>query len=214
MDRCICLTQVRGILLRALLCQALGNCPYHKYMYCIQHDFDLDTCMPQFHCKLTATPPTHHSSSLQMDLYSNVYAYKSLIHANSLYIININELINIIYYICELKFLAGHTSFFSKLHSDMALSPCSWNVMMIKATKMLTKKKGKTMKQTTQKMEVSIRKPGLGPWSSYVASTECFSTLKKKKTERTIKQYTNERDLYFKIELWSHSAKNLVTQSS
>ena len=38
------------------------------------------------------------------------------------------------------------TSFFSKLHSDMTLSPCSWKVMMIKATKMFTKKKGKTTK--------------------------------------------------------------------
>lgn len=38
------------------------------------------------------------------------------------------------------------TSFFSRLHSDITLSPCSWKVMMIKATKMLTKKKGKTTK--------------------------------------------------------------------
>lgn len=41
------------------------------------------------------------------------------------------------------------TSFFSRLHSWIILSPCSWNVMMIKATKMLTKKNGKTTKYTT-----------------------------------------------------------------
>lgn len=41
------------------------------------------------------------------------------------------------------------TSFFSRLHSDITLSPCSWKVMMINATKMFTKKKGKTTKYTT-----------------------------------------------------------------
>jgi len=40
----------------------------------------------------------------------------------------------------------GGTSFFSRLYSSIILSPCSWKVMMIKATKMLTKKKGKTTK--------------------------------------------------------------------
>ncbi len=48
--------------------------------------------------------------------------------------------------ICTVNTLFCYTSFFSRLHSDMALSPCSWNVMIIKATKMLTKKKGKTTK--------------------------------------------------------------------
>ncbi|TNN83481.1 hypothetical protein EYF80_006462 [Liparis tanakae] len=33
--------------------------------------------------------------------------------------------------------------------SSIILSPCSWNVMMMRATKMLTKKKGKTTKYTT-----------------------------------------------------------------
>lgn len=28
-------------------------------------------------------------------------------------------------------------------------------------------------------MDISMRKPGLGPWSSKVASTECFRTLGK-----------------------------------
>lgn len=35
---------------------------------------------------------------------------------------------------------------FSKLHSRHDSVPCSWKVMMIKATKMFTKKKGKTTK--------------------------------------------------------------------
>ena len=39
-----------------------------------------------------------------------------------------------------------YTSFFSRVHSWIILSPCSWKVMMMRATKMLTKKKGKTTK--------------------------------------------------------------------
>ena len=39
-------------------------------------------------------------------------------------------------------------SFFSRLEFDIALSPSSWNVIMIKATKIFTKKNGNTMKNT------------------------------------------------------------------
>ena len=41
------------------------------------------------------------------------------------------------------------TWFLSKSWSISSLSPCSWKVMMIRATKMLTKKNGNTMKNAT-----------------------------------------------------------------
>ncbi len=40
------------------------------------------------------------------------------------------------------------TWFLSISPSCSSASPCSWKVMMMRATKMLTKKKGKTMKKT------------------------------------------------------------------
>ena len=39
-------------------------------------------------------------------------------------------------------------SFFSRLEFDIALSPSSWNVIIIKATKIFTKKNGNTIKNT------------------------------------------------------------------
>ena len=47
-----------------------------------------------------------------------------------------------------LTILTDSTWFLSISPSCSSASPCSWKVMMIRATKMLTKKKGKTIKKT------------------------------------------------------------------